>query len=200
MSAELLAFASALAFVLAVELPDKTSVAVLVLTTRYRVAAVLLGVSTAFAVHTVLAVAFGSALTLLPGMLVSLAVAAVFGAGAYLLLREGFRRAEVAPEDASMQGSRPVTFARAAMTSFAVLFLAELGDASQLATAGLTARSSSPIAVGLGSFTALVLVALLAIVAGRKLRARINPRLLHRIAGFTFAALAGLALLSAFNG
>ena len=53
------------------------------------------------------------------------------------------------------------------MTSFGVLFAAEWGDASQLATAALTARYHEPLAVGIGAFAALVGVAAVAIVLGR---------------------------------
>ncbi|PRX47876.1 putative Ca2+/H+ antiporter (TMEM165/GDT1 family) [Prauserella shujinwangii] len=194
MSAALLALVTTFALVIAVELPDKTFVATLVLTTRFRAAAVFAGVTAAFAVQSVVAVAFGSALTFLPDPIVSLVVAALFGTGAVLLLREGFRRGEDGSHDAVRMGAAPATYARSAMTSFGVLFAAEWGDASQLATAGLAARYAQPFAVGLGSFAALVCVAGLATLIGRKIRGRIRPRLLQRVAGFVFAGFAVFAL------
>lgn len=198
MSAEILAFASAFALVLAVELPDKTLVATLVLTTRYRAAPVFAGVSVAFAVHVVIAALFGSALAMLPGALVAAVVATLFAIGSYLLLREGFASVGEATEDAARQGPGPVSFVRAAVTSFGVLFAAELGDASQLAAAGLTARFGAPVAVGLGALAALVVVAGVAVLIGRKVRTRINPRLLQRVAGFAFACFAVFAAAQAF--
>lgn len=198
MSAEILAFASAFALVLAVELPDKTLVATLVLTTRYRAAPVFAGVSVAFAVHVVIAALFGSALAMMPGALVAAVVATLFAIGSYLLLREGFAPIGEATEDAARQGPGPVSFVRAAVTSFGVLFAAELGDASQLATAGLTARFGAPVAVGLGALAALVVVAGVAVAIGRKVRTRINPRQLQRVAGFAFACFAVFAAAQAF--
>ncbi|RZQ62101.1 TMEM165/GDT1 family protein [Amycolatopsis suaedae] len=198
MSAELLALLSAFALVLAVELPDKTLVATLVLTTRFRAAPVFAGVSAAFAVQSIIAVAFGSALTLLPQNVVAGVVALLFAVGAFLLLREGFSRQKEAGEDASRSGPGPVGFLRAAATSFGVLFAAEWGDASQLATAGLTARSGHAVAVGVGSFLALLTVAGIAVFIGHKVRSRIKPHLLQRIAGFVFAGFTVLAVWQAF--
>lgn len=199
MSAELLAFASAFALVLAVELPDKTLVATLILTTRFRALPVFVGVGVAFAVHSVVAALFGSALTLLPHGALAAIVALLFAIGAYLLLRAGFTTVSDGAEDASSQGPGRAGFVRSALTSFGVLFAAELGDASQIATAGLTARFGAPLAVGLGAFTALLVVAGVAVLVGRKVRARIRPQLLHRVAGFAFACFAVLAAVQAFG-
>jgi putative Ca2+/H+ antiporter (TMEM165/GDT1 family) len=194
MSPAMIALFSAFGLVLAVELPDKTLVATLVLTTRFRAWPVFAGVCVAFAVQCVIAVAFGSLLTLLPETLVSLLVAGMFGVGAFLLLREGFSEGDAAGEDAARSGAAPVTFLRSALTSFGVLFAAEWGDASQLATAGLVARLGNPFAVGLGAFVALVSVAGLAVFIGSKIRSRIRPKLIQRVAGFVFAGFAVFAL------
>ncbi|TKG73428.1 TMEM165/GDT1 family protein [Prauserella endophytica] len=200
MSSALLAFIATFALVVAVELPDKTTVATLVLTTRYRARAVLTGVSVAFAMQAVIAVAFGSVLTLLPDQVVSLLVGVLFGVGAAMLLREGYRQGEDSGQDAARLGKAPVPFHRAALTSFAVIFAAEWGDASQLATAGLAARYSEPVAVGLGAFLGLVAVAALAVFLGGKIRSRLRPRLIQRCAGFVFAAFSVFALGSALLG
>ncbi|HVV13534.1 TMEM165/GDT1 family protein [Amycolatopsis sp.] len=198
MSAALLALASTFALILVVELPDKTLIATLVLTTRFKASAVLTGVAVAFAVQCVIAVAFGHALTLLPAGLVTGIVAALFGIGAVLLLREGFAKEPESGEDAVRSGPGPVSFIRSAVTSFGVLFAAEWGDASQLATAGLTARYGQPFAVGIGAFLALVSVAGIAVLIGHKVRSRIRPKLLQRIAGFVFAAFTVVALWQTF--
>jgi putative Ca2+/H+ antiporter (TMEM165/GDT1 family) len=196
----MVALVSAFGLVLAVELPDKTLVATLVLTTRFRGWPVFAGVCAAFAVQCVIAVAFGSVLTLLPDVVLSLVVAALFGIGAFMLLREGFSEADEAGDDASRVGPSPLSFARSAMTSFGVLFAAEWGDASQLATAGLTAHYGHPFAVGIGAWLALVAVAGIAVLVGRKIRARVRPQLIQRIAGFVFAAFALFALYQTITG
>jgi Ca2+/H+ antiporter, TMEM165/GDT1 family len=199
MTTALLALASTFALVLAVELPDKTLVATLVLTTRFRAWPVFAGVAGAFAVQCLIAVLFGHVLTLLPKPLVATVVAVLFGVGAFMLLREGFSPGTDGGEDASRAGPAPVAFARSAVTSFGVLFAAEWGDASQLATAGLTARYGQPLAVAVGAFLALVTVAAVAVFLGHKVRARIRPKLLQRAAGFAFAAFTVAALWQAFT-
>ncbi|WP_197319455.1 TMEM165/GDT1 family protein [Saccharomonospora sp. NB11] len=200
MSAALVAFVTTFALVLAVELPDKTFVATLVLTTRFVPKAVLAGVSAAFAVQTVIAVGFGSVLTFLPDRLVSVIVGVLFGVGSVMLLREGFRTGDDDSHDAARGGAAPASFLRASLTSFGVLFAAEWGDASQLATAGLVARSAQPLAVGLGSLAALVTVAGLAVLLGRKLRTKLRPRLLQRVAGVVFAGFSLVAFGTALLG
>jgi Ca2+/H+ antiporter, TMEM165/GDT1 family len=198
-SSSFLAFGTAFLLVLAVELPDKTLVATLILTTRYRALPVFVGVSVAFAVQCVIAAGFGTVLTLLPDRLVAGVVAMLFATGAVLLLREGFAKHhdEV---DAAGAGPVEVTFWRSALTSFGVLFAAEWGDASQLAIAGLTARFSSPLWVGLGGWVALTVVAGIAVLLGAKIRERIRPALIQRVAGFVFAGFALLALWQVIYG
>ncbi|SER45156.1 TMEM165/GDT1 family protein [Actinokineospora terrae] len=199
MGSALIAFASAFALVLAVELPDKTLVATLILTTRYRALPVFVGVSVAFAVQCVIAAAFGGVLSLLPDQVVAAVVAALFALGAFLLLKEGFAKQE--EETAEAQEATPTaSFWRAGLTSFGVLFAAEWGDASQIATAGLTARYAEPVWVGLGAWVALVLVAGIAVLVGRKIAERIKPQLIQRVAGFVFVGFALFATYEAIFG
>jgi Ca2+/H+ antiporter, TMEM165/GDT1 family len=77
-----------------------------------------------------------------------------------------------------------------------VLFAAEWGDASQFATAALSARFSTPVLVGLGSWLALCTVAGIAVLLGAKIRDRIRPHLVQRVAGVVFA---GFALVAAWQ-
>ena len=71
-----------------VELPDKTFVAALVLSTRYRPLAVWVGVGLAFLVQTAIACTVGGLVTLLPHTVVEIVAGVIFLAGAVLLLRE----------------------------------------------------------------------------------------------------------------
>ena len=190
--------AAAIAFgvVLLVELPDKTLVASLVLSTRYRPQPVLVGVSLAFAVQCIIAVVAGGLLHLLAPWVLDLAVAALFGFGAWILYRES--RGDPEEIDIDLQVQRQnLPFVKVAATSFGVIFAAEWGDASQLATAALAARLGSPVAVGIGSWLALVGVAAIAVVAGRLIVKRIPVRRIHQVAALIFAAFAAFALLKA---
>ncbi|HEX6357557.1 TMEM165/GDT1 family protein [Actinophytocola sp.] len=191
----MLALLTAFGLVFLVELPDKTMIATLILTTRYRGLPVFVGVAAAFAVQCVIAAAFGGVLTLLPERVVAGIVAVLFGLGAVLLLREGFGREESTVDADS--GQVRVSFARAAVTSFGVLFAAEWGDASQFATAALSARFSAPVLVGVGSWLALCAVAGIAVLLGAKIRDRIRPRLVQRVAGMLFAGFALFAVWQA---
>src|SRR5690242_8597486 len=114
--------------ILLVELPDKTLVASLVLSTRYRPRPVFLGVAAAFAVQCAIAAAAGGMITLLPRRVVEAVVAVLFAIGAVLLIRESLG----AEDDVELASSREAApFGRVVATSFGVLFAAEWGDASQ---------------------------------------------------------------------
>lgn len=174
-------FALAFATVFLAELPDKTMVASLVLTTRFRrPLAVWVGVSAVFVVHVVLAVTVGSFLRRLPATPVQLGVAMLFLAGGVLLLRgtDEPAAADVAPTTAS--------FRRVALTAASVVGLAEFGDLTQLATAGIAARSEAPVAVALGAWCALAAVAGLAVTAGAWIERRVPLRVVRRVAGGLF--------------
>jgi Ca2+/H+ antiporter, TMEM165/GDT1 family len=196
----LLALVTAFALVLVVELPDKTLVATLILTTRYRALAVFVGVCAAFAVQCVIAAAFGHLLTLLPDRMVAAVAFVLFGLGAFLLLREGLSNSSEEDAMRSAERTASVSFGRAALTSFGVLFAAEWGDASQLATAGLAARFAAPVWVGLGAWLALTAVAGIAVLLGARIRERIRPALVQRVAGVVFSVFAGLAAWQAITG
>jgi putative Ca2+/H+ antiporter (TMEM165/GDT1 family) len=195
-TSSLAAAAIAFAVVLVVELPDKTLVATLVLSTRYRPRPVLVGVAAAFAVQSVIAVTAGGLLHLLPQWALEAVVAVLFAIGAALLLRAGFAEPEhIDIDEHADRAAAP--FWRVVLTSFGVIFAAEWGDASQLATAALAARLGSPVAVGLGAWVALTAVAAIAVIAGRLIVRRVPVRTVHRVAGMLFAAFAVVAAVSA---
>jgi putative Ca2+/H+ antiporter (TMEM165/GDT1 family) len=197
-TSSLTAAAIAFAVVLLVELPDKTLVATLVLSTRYRPRPVLLGVAAAFAVQSVIAVTAGGLLHLLPNWALEAAVAALFAIGAVLLLREGFGEPEeIDVDEHAARAAAP--FWRIVLTSFGVIFAAEWGDASQLATAALAARFGNPVAVGLGAWVALTVVAAIAVIAGRLIVRRVPVRMVHRVAGVLFAVFAVIAAVGAIR-
>lgn len=185
------------AVILPAELPDKTSIAVLLLASRERAILVWAGAAGAFAVHVSIAVAAGGAFALLPKRLVDIVVAILFlGGGAYLLLgREEGEEAEgvqAALAHVEQRGA-PAVVAQA----FVVVFLAEWGDVTQLLTANLAAHARDPWAVGVGALAALWTVAALGCVVGTSLVRRVPLTLLRRIAGAILVALAVVTAVSA---
>lgn len=73
--------------------------------------------------------------------------------------------------------------------SFITVFLAEIGDKSQLAAIALGGSSKSPRAVFLGSVTALVLASLIGVIAGSMFDI-LPARLVKAIAAIGFALMA----------
>ena len=152
-----------------VELPDKTFVAALVLSTRYRPLAVWIGVGLAFMVQTAIACTVGGLVTLLPHTAVEVVAGLIFLAGAVLLLREA-PKAEAgeaeAEEEYAAKLASPKSGLAAVGASFVVLFAAEWGDLSQLLTISLVGRYHDAWSVFIGAWLALLVVSGLACVAG----------------------------------
>ncbi len=80
------------------------------------------------------------------------------------------------------------------LTTFTAVFVAELGDKTQLATLGLAADSRSRLAVFVGSAGALVCTSLLATLAGGAIGKAIPPVWLQRAAGVLFVVLGAWTL------
>jgi Ca2+/H+ antiporter, TMEM165/GDT1 family len=184
------------------ELPDKSMIASLVLGTRYRPLYVWVGAAAAFAVHVVIAVAAGGALALLPHRLVQAIVAVLFFAGAALLLfgNEGREEAAGVDESGNEVETAATTFRRVAALSFAVIFVGEWGDITQIATANLAAKYHDPIGVGVGAVLGLWTVAAIGVVAGSKLVERVPLALVRRITGLILAALGVVSTVAAIRG
>jgi len=185
------------------ELPDKTFVATLVLSTRYRPLAVWIGVGLAFGVQCLVAVTAGQAISYLPEWVVHTATLVIFLLGAVVLIRsapsaaaeEKEQEAEFA-EQVANDGGRGPSMRRAAVASFLVIFAAEWGDLSQLFTASFVSHHGNPLSVFIGSWAALLLVSGLAALAGRWLVQRMPLALLHYIGA---AVCLGFAVWTAFQ-
>ena len=79
-------------------------------------------------------------------------------------------------------------------STFLTVFLAELGDKTQLATVAISGTSNRPVAVFLGSSSALVLASLIGALAGGSMASFIPSDLLQLLASFGFLFI-GLRLL-----
>lgn len=187
------AFLATFVLILPAELPDKSFVTSVVLSSRFPRLAVWLGAALAFAIQVTIAVTAGQLLTLLPRRLVVAVVFLLFALGAFVLLRHALSVRHEDEEVSVTEHSR--SFKRGVGVSFGMLFAAEWGDLTQLVTAAQSANTGSPLSAGLGSWTALVTIAGLAVLVGDWLRKRLQERVLHGIAGGIMSVLAVLAAL-----
>ena len=181
--------------VLPAELPDKTILACLILSSRYRPSVVFCGAAAAFLAQVVLGVAAGGALSLLPHRIVEACAAAAFLAGAVLLWRQKEEKDED-DEDTGRDGLRS-GFWPVFGTAFAVVFLAEFGDLTQFMTISLAARFHDPISVGIGATLALWVAAAGAVTLGWRVLKLIPMHWLTRGAAVVMVILAGTSAYAA---
>ncbi len=168
------------------EIGDKSQLVCMTLAARHRGLPVVIGATAAFAVLNLLAVLFGAAVAAwLPEWLVTLAVAALFAGFGISALR--YTEDDENDEIEEKPGHGIVA------TTFLLIFLAEFGDKTQIAVAGL-GSTSEPSAVWAGATAALALTSILGVLAGRKLLNRLPLKWIHRISGVFFLLLAIFAL------
>ena len=75
------------------------------------------------------------------------------------------------------------------LTTFGMIFLAELGDKTQLATLAFAAESKSRLAVFIGSAAALVLTSLVAVIIGAAVSRLVPANYIKSGAGALFIIL-----------
>jgi putative Ca2+/H+ antiporter (TMEM165/GDT1 family) len=184
-------FLSVFGVIFVAELPDKTALAALVLATRHRALPVLLGAAGALTVQSGVAVAAGQVVSLLPERPVHVVAGLLFLVSAALMWR---RRPE--DEDATATAEKEEgSFLRGTWTAFAVVFVAEWGDLTQLATAALAARYRAPFTIFAASTAALWAVTGIAVFIGHHAGKLLDPELTKKVAAVVFAAI-GVALVS----
>jgi Ca2+/H+ antiporter, TMEM165/GDT1 family len=186
-----------------VELPDKTFIAALVLSTRYKPLAVWIGVGLAFFVQTAVAVTVGFVATLLPDQLVKSFVLVIFLVGAVLLFRTAPGADDAEKEQEQEYAAKSLedrSFFKAAVASFLVLFAAEWGDLSQLLTISFVGQYHDHLNVFIGAWSALLVVSGLAVLAGRVLLRYMKLSVLHYIGAGVCLLLAVVTLVEIVRG
>ena len=179
------------------ELPDKTALAALLLATRHRPLPVFLGTAAAFLVQSAVAVAAGSLLSLLPREPIRIGAGILFLIMAAILIRRNLKKTEV--EEAGQVQKQERRHRRPFVTAFTVVFIAEWGDLTQLATAALQARYREPVVVFTAATVALWTVSAIAVALGNRLGAWIPERPLQFAAAGVMMVVA-IALISGLLG
>ena len=179
------------------ELPDKTALAALLLATRHRPLPVFLGAAAAFVIQSAVAVAAGSLLSLLPREPIRIGAGLLFLGMAALLIRRNLRRDEADEERAVEQ--EEARRRRPFMTAFIVVFVAEWGDLTQLATAALQARYQQAVLVFVAATLALWAVSAIAVTLGNRLGAWVPERPLQ-FAAAGVMVLVAIALITGVLG
>ena len=85
------------------------------------------------------------------------------------------------------------------LSTFLTIFIAELGDKTQLATLTMSGTSNKPLAVFLGSSIALVLASLLGAIAGGSISNFVPEIFLKSIASLTFFILGVKLMINSFT-
>jgi putative Ca2+/H+ antiporter (TMEM165/GDT1 family) len=174
------------------ELPDKTALATLVLATRHRALPVFLGAGLALTVQSMIAVGAGALLAELPARYVKIGSAALFIVCAVLMW---IRKEE---HEEGGEPKEQLGFGRTLWTVFAIVFVAEWGDLTQIGTAAFQARYHAWITIMAASVAALWCVAGLAVAVGNRASKLLDPKLTQKIAAVIFLGVGVALLIGAF--
>ena len=183
------ALASSFSLIGLAEIGDKSQLVCIALAIRFRATPVLTGAIAAFAFLNLAAVLFGATVAnWLPEHVVTAAVGILF----LLFGVHAFSSSHVAEENEVVddKGGHSILF-----NTFLLITLAEFGDKTQIAVAGL-ASTADATAVWLGATLALTVTSGIGVLAGRTILQRFPVSLLHQLSGGLFILFGVSALLS----
>lgn len=208
------AFVASLSVIIVSELGDKTFFIAAIMAMRHPRLTVFAGAMAALGLMTVLSAMLGYATTIIPRWLTYYVSSALFALFGIKMLKEGYSmdkdegqeeleevQADLRKKDEEvmnqssdaevgafrMPGRRFLysCFSRIFLQSFALTFLAEWGDRSQIATIILAARDEV-IGVIIGGTLGHALCTSLAVMGGRFIAQRISIKTVHLIGGVVF--------------
>lgn len=176
-------FATVFGVIFVAELPDKTAIAALVLATRHKALPVFFGAALGLTMQSLIAVGAGSLLAQLPARYVQIGSGVVFlGCAILMWIRS--------PEEGDEGEAKEATgFWKTLWTVFAVVFIAEFGDLTQIGTAAFEAKYHSWVVILLASMLALWCVAAIAVFVGNRAGKLLDPRITQRVAAAIFAGI-----------
>jgi putative Ca2+/H+ antiporter (TMEM165/GDT1 family) len=184
---------SSFALLFLAEMGDKTQLMAMTLAHRYPVKPVITGALLAFLVLNLLAVVVGEALY----QLVPQRAVLIFAGGLFLFFSYRFwREASEGVEDASAE---PSSGHGALISTFLLIFVAELGDKTQLVLIALVGTTGELWSVFVGGTLALWAVTLIAILLGATVLRRVPKVWMHRVAAGLFLVFGILAVSQAIS-
>ncbi|WP_414543246.1 TMEM165/GDT1 family protein [Nostoc sp. CCY0012] len=193
----LTAFTAGLLLITVSELGDKTFFIAVILAMKHSRRLVFMGVASALAAMTILSVLFGQVVSLLPKFYIHYAAIALFMIFGIKLLyaaskmpastcdTEVVDEAKAAVEKADSQLPKRQTPLAIFLEAFALTFVAEWGDRTQIATIALAARHN-PIGVAAGAVLGHAICTAIAVIGGRMIAGRISERQLTFAGGCLF--------------
>ena len=202
-------FSAAFSLIFISEIGDKTFFLAALLAAQKSKALVLVGAMGALSLMSVIFVGIGYVFKQLPGYFhssvpiieyVSVALLILFGVQS---LRDGFspdakdsteEELVSAKEELKAGGVKDITALSIVLSSFLIIFAAEWGDRSMIATVALVA-SQSPIGVAIGSIAGHLAATLIAIVGGALVCKHLSDKLIKKTGGALFLMI-GLATLA----
>jgi Ca2+/H+ antiporter, TMEM165/GDT1 family len=175
--------ATTLVLVIPAELPDKTFISCVVLSSRHQPIPVWVGGALALTLQALLAVTAGRLLILLPHTTVQIIVAVLFMAGAVYLIFVPEKAAEDKGERLGGREVAPPSDWRVFWTTFTIIALAEFGDITQVLIANLSARYRDPVAVFVGAAVGFWIVSGLGVLFGKTITRVVPLGLVMRASG-----------------
>ena len=189
------AFLGIFALMFVLELPDKTFVATVIMSTKARPLMVAVGASLAMTVQMTLAVGAGSLLTLVPVHWKDLIVGLIFLAGAaYLLFVPESEEEKKGRREAALE--KVTSRWKEITTAFVVIFIGEFGDLTQIQALNFEAKLHQPLEVFVASSVALICVSFIGAYSGRALQRVVPLKRIRLGGGLIFAGLGIWTLVS----
>jgi putative Ca2+/H+ antiporter (TMEM165/GDT1 family) len=175
-------FFSSFALIFLASLPGRTTFILVALSSTGKIKNILLGACGAFLIQASIAVLLGRALSHLPKSALHLAAGLLFLYFARQFWIKSSEEFTGAPHEPSIR------------EIFMLIFLAELGDVSQLAIASVAATTNRPFVILAAAIAALFSITILALILGQSIGKFIKPLVLQRVASGIFLLL-GLYLI-----
>jgi Ca2+/H+ antiporter, TMEM165/GDT1 family len=173
------------------ELPDKTALAILLMASHSHPLAVFSGVTLAYIVQSLVAVLFGSLFAFVPQTIVHIFAGVLFIVFGVLM----WIKKEDEMRDPAEHEKKAPSFLTVARRSFVVIFIAEWGDLTQLATATFQAQHRAPLTVFIAATTALMTASGLIVIVGHHSKKIIKPALMQKIGAVAFTIIGIVMLL-----